>query len=113
MRPVLSSTILTFAVTSVVAFSNRLIGKSSNDGASPASISQQNDVAIAKQPRLSLAPMMNSTNRHFRAIIRLISSQRLLYTEMVAVDELLSTRSSGIHQFFDESKIIPEGPSVL
>jgi tRNA-dihydrouridine synthase A len=57
--------------------------------------------------------MMDYTNRHFRAMIRLISSRTVLYTEMVAVDELLNARQSDIHQYFDQSAIIPEGPSVL
>jgi tRNA-dihydrouridine synthase A len=110
MRPALLSIILASAVTCAFAFSNRLIGTSVNDGASP--VSRQNYL-IAKQPRLSLAPMMDYTNRHFRAMIRLISSQTLLYTEMVAVDELLNTRRSDRHHFFDQSQVIPEGPSVL
>lgn len=38
--------------------------------------------------RLSLAPMMDYTDRHFRHLVRLISSRTLLYTEMVAANAL-------------------------
>jgi tRNA-dihydrouridine synthase A len=46
-----------------------------------------------KQPgldrRLSLAPMMQRTDRHFRYLIRLISRHVLLYTEMVTTGALI------------------------
>ena len=38
--------------------------------------------------RLSLAPMMEYTDRHFRHLVRLISSRTLLYTEMVGASTL-------------------------
>lgn len=38
--------------------------------------------------RLSLAPMMEYTDRHFRHLVRLISRKTLLYTEMVAANAL-------------------------
>ncbi len=38
---------------------------------------------------LSVAPMMDRTDRHFRYFVRLISQQMLLYTEMVTVQALL------------------------
>jgi tRNA-dihydrouridine synthase A len=38
--------------------------------------------------KLSLAPMMEYTDRHFRHLVRLISSRTLLYTEMVAANAL-------------------------
>ena len=41
---------------------------------------------------LSLAPMMDYTDRHFRRLIRLISNRTLLYTEMVAANALAHER---------------------
>lgn len=42
--------------------------------------------------KLSLAPMMEYTDRHFRHLVRLISSRTLLYTEMVAANALSHER---------------------
>lgn len=42
--------------------------------------------------RLSLAPMMEYTDRHFRHVVRLISKRTLLYTEMVAANALSHER---------------------
>jgi tRNA-dihydrouridine synthase A len=39
--------------------------------------------------RLSVAPMMNHTDRHFRMLLRLISRHTLLYTEMIPTGALL------------------------
>lgn len=39
--------------------------------------------------RLSVAPMMNHTDRHFRALLRIISRHVLLYTEMIPTGALL------------------------
>ena len=44
--------------------------------------------------KLSLAPMMEYTDRHFRHLVRLISSQTLLYTEMVAANAISHERRS-------------------
>jgi len=38
--------------------------------------------------RLSIAPMMDWTDRHFRFFLRLISNHALLYTEMVTAQAL-------------------------
>jgi len=38
--------------------------------------------------KLSLAPMMEYTDRHFRHVVRLISKRTLVYTEMVAGNTL-------------------------
>ena len=74
----------------------------------------KNDI-LNKHSRLSLAPMMEYTNRHFRTMIRLISNNILTYSEMVAAEELLSGRrnSNVKHELLGQSSIIPEGPSVL
>jgi len=39
--------------------------------------------------RLSVAPMMNHTDRHFRTLLRLISRHVMLYTEMITTGALL------------------------
>lgn len=45
---------------------------------------------------LSLAPMMEYTDRHFRHLMRLISSNTLLYTEMVAANAISHERHDAI-----------------
>lgn len=40
-------------------------------------------------PPLSLAPMMDRTDRHFRFLLRLITKHTLLYTEMVTMQAIL------------------------
>ena len=41
--------------------------------------------------KLSIAPMMDCTDKHFRMIMRKISSKALLYTEMIVVQSLVHT----------------------
>ena len=41
--------------------------------------------------KLSIAPMMDCTDRHFRMIMRKISSKALLYTEMIVAKSLVYT----------------------
>ncbi len=41
--------------------------------------------------KLSIAPMMDCTDRHFRMIMRKISSKALLYTEMIVAQSLVYT----------------------
>jgi len=41
--------------------------------------------------KLSIAPMMDCTDRHFRMIMRKISSEALLYTEMIVAQSLIYT----------------------
>lgn len=48
---------------------------------------------------LSLAPMMEYTDRHFRHLVRLVSSETLLYTEMVAANALSHERRSVIQDY--------------
>ena len=73
----------------------------------------KNDL-LNKHSRLCLAPMMDYTGRHFRTMIRLISSNILTCTEMVAANDLLSNKSNdNIQHLLGQSTIIPEGPSVL
>ena len=41
--------------------------------------------------KLSIAPMMDCTDKHFRMIMRKISSEALLYTEMIVAQSLVHT----------------------
>ena len=41
--------------------------------------------------KLSIAPMMDCTDKHFRMIMRKISSEALLYTEMIVAQSLIYT----------------------
>jgi tRNA-dihydrouridine synthase A len=45
-----------------------------------------------KSHRLSIAPMMAITNNHFRKIIRLLTKETLLYTEMIHHDTILNSK---------------------
>jgi tRNA-dihydrouridine synthase A len=49
--------------------------------------------------RLSLAPMMEYTDKHFRHLVRLISNRTLLYTEMVAVNAISHERRAQIQSY--------------
>ncbi len=44
---------------------------------------------LGERPRLSVAPMMALTDRHFRRMARLLSREVLLYTEMVTAKAVL------------------------
>jgi len=55
--------------------------------------------------RLSVAPMMEYTDRHFRHLVRLISKRTLLYTEMVTANAISHERSSMEEEF---RKVIPQ-----
>ena len=43
--------------------------------------------------KLSIAPMMDCTDKHFRMIMRKISSKVLLYTEMIVAQSLIYTKN--------------------
>ena len=47
--------------------------------------------SISKFHKISIAPMMDCTDKHFRMIMRKISSKALLYTEMIVVQSLIHT----------------------
>jgi tRNA-dihydrouridine synthase A len=92
---------------------------------------------LRNNSKLSLAPMMEYTDRHFRHLVRLISHKTLLYTEMVAANAIAHERDRAISndsnhhssendslvnlEYFDPSYLLrflgqgnnPEGPSVL
>ena len=52
--------------------------------------------------RLSVAPMMDCTDRHFRYLIRLVTRHTLLYTEMVTSAALVHGRRDHLLDFSDE-----------
>tara|TARA_Y100001933_G_scaffold226350_1_gene240248 strand:+ start:409 stop:1413 length:1005 start_codon:yes stop_codon:yes gene_type:complete len=48
--------------------------------------------SICNKHKISIAPMMDCTDRHFRMIMRKISSKALLYTEMIVAQSLIYTK---------------------
>jgi len=54
--------------------------------------------------KLSIAPMMDCTDRHFRMIMRKISSKALLYTEMIVAQSLIYTNKKGNFLDFDNEE---------
>ena len=52
--------------------------------------------------RLSIAPMMDCTDKHFRMIMRKISSKALLYTEMIVAQALHYSKNRNKLLDFDE-----------
>ena len=52
--------------------------------------------------RLSVAPMMDCTDRHFRYLIRLVTRHTLLYTEMVTSAALVHGRREHLLDFAEE-----------
>ena len=49
--------------------------------------------SISKLHKISIAPMMDCTDKHFRMIMRKISSKALLYTEMIVAQSLIYTKN--------------------
>ena len=49
--------------------------------------------SISKFHKISIAPMMDCTDTHFRMIMRKISSKALLYTEMVVAQSLIYSKN--------------------
>lgn len=54
---------------------------------------------LMRSSKLQLAPMMEYTDRHFRHLIRLISGNTLLYTEMVAANALSHERKASMKDY--------------
>jgi len=54
--------------------------------------------------KLSIAPMMDCTDKHFRMIMRKISSEALLYTEMIVAQSLLYTDKKEKFLDFDNAE---------
>jgi len=63
--------------------------------------SSQNN-SIKKIHKLSIAPMMDCTDKHFRMIMRQISLEALLYTEMIVAQGLVYTNKK--EKFLDFNK---------
>ena len=56
-----------------------------------------------RSSKLSLAPMMEYTDRHFRHMVRLISKNTLLYTEMVAANALSHERRDVMERYVESN----------
>ena len=54
--------------------------------------------------KLSIAPMMDCTDRHFRMLMRKISSEALLYTEMIVAQSLVYTNQKERFLNFNEEE---------
>ena len=54
--------------------------------------------------KLSIAPMMDCTDKHFRMIMRKISSAALLYTEMIVAQSLVYTNKKEIFLDFNDKE---------
>jgi len=63
------------------------------------------------QELLSVAPMMDYTDRHFRALFRLLSRRICLYTEMVAANTLVD--SNGIQRYADLDRFLLHSDGVV
>ena len=69
--------------------------------------------------KLSIAPMMDCTDKHFRTIMRKISSKALLYTEMIVAQSLVYTnKKENFLDFNDEEHPISiqfggDNPKIL
>ena len=65
--------------------------------------SNQNN-SIKNLHKISVAPMMDCTDRHFRMIMRKISSKALLYTEMIVAQSLIYTTKKEAFLNFNEEE---------
>ena len=52
--------------------------------------------------RLSVAPMMDRTDRHCRYFFRQLSKKSLLYTEMITADAIINGNRKKLLSFSDE-----------
>lgn len=59
-------------------------------------------------PKVSIAPMVDKTHRHFRYFSRLLTKEALLYTEMVTAQSIINGNRDKILYFREE-----EGPVAL
>ena len=63
-----------------------------------AMLKQRRTDILRTNSKLSLAPMMEYTDRHFRHLVRLLSHKTLLYTEMVAANAIAHERDHALRQ---------------
>ena len=61
-----------------------------------------NFYSICNEHKISIAPMMDCTDKHFRMIMRQISSHALLYTEMIVAQSLIFSKKR--EKFLDFNK---------
>ena len=52
--------------------------------------------------RLSIAPMLELTDRHFRYFVRLLTKQTLLYTEMITTGAILHNKPEKFLEYNEE-----------
>lgn len=74
------------------AFSSSSPSHDESSSDSSLQLRQARHSQLQQASKLQLAPMMDYTDRHFRHVVRLISSHTLLYTEMVAANALAHER---------------------
>ena len=63
-----------------------------------------NIYSICNQHKISIAPMMDCTDRHFRMIMRQISSHSLLYTEMIVAQSLIFSNRREKFLYFNKEE---------
>tara|TARA_B100000945_G_scaffold286741_1_gene257850 strand:+ start:1623 stop:2624 length:1002 start_codon:yes stop_codon:yes gene_type:complete len=63
-----------------------------------------NSHSIHKSHKLSIAPMMDCTDKHFRMIMRKISSKALLYTEMIVAQSLIYSERKEVFLSFNSDE---------
>lgn len=72
---------------------------------------------LHQSEKLSLAPMMEYTDRHFRCMLRLMSKNTLLYSEMVAANALawegVEEDDFQVRRFLSQGQMRNEGASIL
>lgn len=66
----------------------------------------ESEMCLAKSfHKISIAPMLDVTNHHYRAMMRLITKETLLYTEMIHHDTILHSKKGALKELeFDLSQ---------
>jgi len=94
--------------TGILTLSSHALSPSADNDLNNSSSNSNEHVRQAKHRQLmeastlSLAPMMEYTDRHFRHLVRLISKRTLLYTEMVAANAIARERQDRIDEVIQE-----------
>ncbi len=57
---------------------------------------------MSPAPPLSVAPMMDRTDRHFRYLVRQITRRTLLYTEMITTQAILRSRNPEVLRYHED-----------
>ena len=87
---------------------------SRNDDASKTlspSMKEEKHAELISSSKLSLAPMMEYTDRHFRKLVSLVSTKTLCYTEMVAANALVHERMDGKKKILmNDEHVEPDDP---